>query len=694
MKSKIIALFTFSIISLAITAQIPAFPSAEGDGMYTTGGRGGNVLYVTKLTDDGSAGTLRWAINQSGARTIMFKVAGIISLTSELRIKNGSLTIAGQSAPGDGICIKNYPVVISTSNVIIRFIRFRLGDEAAAADLADGTDSYGWDGADAIWGRDQTNIILDHCSMSWNIDECASFYNNKNFTMQWCVIGESLRSSVHSKGTHGYGGIWGGEPATFHHNILAFHDSRNPRFCGSRYTNSPQTEKVTFTNNVIYNWGGNSGYAGEGGYYNIVNNYYRSGIAKSSGSGSYRIFSPNPDDGTNSQPKGVWGHFHLSGNIMRNNSSVTADNWLGFQPSTTYSDTIKSTVPFAYPAHLNIQPTDSAFVSVTGYGGASLKRDAVDKRIIDNILNGTVSVTKGSNGSTGGYIDSQNDVGGWPAYTYDESSVPADTDNDGMPDSWEMSKGLNPNDVSDGKTTSLGEGYTNLEVYLNSIVATLIKEQGSKSDENNSELKDIFCGSVPTDNVVPDALTNIITAGAISTAGGRTDACTENGYTWRTSDVTFTLPEQALFTAKFTSNGTRTVNVIVNGDEANKTTYSLSSSSCIPVTFDIKGNGSSTIQIQSFGSGGTPSQFSMIDLCIQEKIVSAVNDKFDFSEIKIRKDYIDADAAKIEIFNIKGQKVAVLNKVTIAYTGNLDSGVYMARILLNNGKIKTVKFVK
>lgn len=472
-----ITLFVFNISFLSTIAQTPAFPSAQGDGMYTTGGRGGNVLYVTKLTDDGTAGTLRWAINQSGPRIIMFKVGGIIPLTSELRIKNGNLTIAGQSAPEDGICIKNYPVVVSASNVVIRFMRFRMGDEAAEADALAGNTSYSWDGADAIWGRDLSNIILDHCSMSWNIDECASFYDNKNFTMQWCVLAESLRNSVHSKGAHGYGGIWGGEPATFHHNILAFHDSRNPRFCGSRYTNTAQTEKVNFVNNIIYNWGANSGYGGEGGYYNMINNYYRSGIARSTGSTSYRIFNPNPDNGSNSQLSGVWGHFYLSGNTMINTPTVTVNNWLGFQPSTTYSDTIKSNVPFQMSAYLRIQNADSAYLSVTQYAGASLKRDAVDTRIINNILNGTVSVTSGSNGSTGGFIDSQADVGGWPDYTYDEATVPVDTDGDGMSDDWEISNGLNLNNPDDGKTTTLDGEYTNVEVYLNELTKSVTNAQ-------------------------------------------------------------------------------------------------------------------------------------------------------------------------------------------------------------------------
>lgn len=480
----------------AVSAQIPAFPGAEGDGMYTTGGRGGSVLYVTKLTDDGTAGTLRWAVNQSGARIIMFKVAGTISLKSELRIKNGNLTIAGQSAPGDGICLKDFTVVIQANNVIIRFLRFRLGDEAALANP-----TIDWSGADAIWGRNQSDIILDHCSMSWCIDECASFYDNKNFTMQWCLLAESLRNSVHGKGTHGYGGIWGGSPATFHHNVLAFHDSRNPRFCGSRYSAKPLNEKVNFTNNVLYNWGSNSGYAGEGGFYNMINNYYKAGLATKTSNVGYRIFSPNPDDGKNSQPAGVWGHFYLNGNKMVNNRisipDVTGNNWLGFHPTTTWSDTIKSTVPFTLPSYLRIQTADSAYLSVTGFAGASLKRDSVDRRIIKNILNGTISVTAGSNGSTGGFIDSQADVGGWPVYTYNESDVPLDMDNDGMPDQWETLKGLSPNDPSDGKTTSLNGIYNNLELYLNELASPVTDAQYLPTGIRNIDTQKISLSVYP-----------------------------------------------------------------------------------------------------------------------------------------------------------------------------------------------------
>ncbi|MDR3297334.1 MAG: pectate lyase, partial [Prevotellaceae bacterium] len=451
-----------------------AFPGADGYGKYVSGGRGGRVLYVTNLNDAG-AGSLRSAIADTGARIVLFKISGTIALQSELSITHDNLTIAGQSAPGDGICIRNYSVQIRASNVIVRFIRFRLGDEARTQD-------------DALGGTKRSDIIIDHCSMSWSTDECASFYGNKNFTMQWCFMSESLNASVHEKGAHGYGGIWGGEMASFHHNLLAHHSSRNPRFCGSRYTARPDDERVDFRNNVIYNWGGNSGYAGEGGSYNMVNNYYRSGAATQAGKVSYRIFSPNCQsrEAHNKQISPTWGKFWLSGNVMHHDDATTADNWRGFQPNTNDGDlphgsidSIKLSGEFSVPEQSLTHSARDAYNLVVAYGGASLARDSVDVRVANEVANGLCTY-RGSKSGTAGLIDSQRDVGGWPQLH--SLPAPPDTDNDGIPDTWEQAHNLNPSKASDGNDTTLNAPYTNLEVYLNSLVDHIIFAQQKTSN--------------------------------------------------------------------------------------------------------------------------------------------------------------------------------------------------------------------
>nr|WP_245842583.1 pectate lyase [Pontibacter ummariensis] len=414
-----------------------AFPGAEGFGKMTTGGRGGKVYIVSNLNDSG-AGSLREAINAYGARTIVFAVSGTIDLKSSLTIRNGDLTIAGQSAPGEGICLRNYPVTLAADNVIVRYIRFRMGD------------TKGVEG-DAFSGKGQKGIMIDHCSISWATDEVASFYDNENFTLQWSIISESLNESVHTKGAHGYGGIWGGMGASFHHNLLAHHNSRNPRFNGSRYHGQPTKEIVDFRNNVIYNWSGNSSYGGEEGNQNMVNNYYKAGPATSS-SKSSRIINP-------SSP---YGKFYVTGNYVAGNATVSADNWNGGVQGATASE-VKAEQAFAATA-IPEQSATAAYEEVLNKAGASLQRDAVDARIVADVRAGTGAYGKNSNG----IIDSQEEVGGWPELL--SEAAPVDADKDGMADAWENQHGLNPKEPKDALYYKKGTPYTFLEVYLNSLV--------------------------------------------------------------------------------------------------------------------------------------------------------------------------------------------------------------------------------
>lgn len=418
-----------------------AFPGAEGFGKIATGGRGGKVYTVTNLKDSG-AGSLREALNATGARTVVFAVSGTIELNSSLSIRNGDLTIAGQSAPGDGICIRNYPVTVDADNVIIRYMRFRMGDAKAVE-------------GDAFGGRNRKNIIIDHCSMSWATDEVASFYDNENFTMQWCLISESLNESVHVKGAHGYGGIWGGMGASFHHNLLAHHNSRNPRFCGSRFHGQPAKEVVDFRNNVVYNWGGNSSYGGEEGNHNMVNNYYKAGPATPS-SKSSRIINPSMS------AENGYGKFYVTGNHVAGYAAVTAENWNGGVQGATISE-VKANNAFPVTAIPEQSATD-AYQEVLGKVGASLRRDAVDARVVADVRAGTGSAGKSGNG----IIDSQEDVGGYPVLT--SEPAPADVDKDGIPDAWETQNGLSPSQPNDSRYYKKGTPYTYLEVYLNSLV--------------------------------------------------------------------------------------------------------------------------------------------------------------------------------------------------------------------------------
>lgn len=458
-------------------AKALAFPGAEGGGMYTTGGRGGKVIHVTTLADSGT-GSLRAALNESGPRTIVFDVAGLIDLKSQLDIARGDVTIAGQTAPGDGICIKGFATQVKTDNVIIRFVRFRMGDEKNQE-------------SDAIWGRYNRNIILDHCSMSWSVDECSSFYANINFTMQWCILTESLCNSLHGKGSHGYGGIWGGKNASYHHNLLANHKSRNPRFdhpeIYDKYLESHRGN-VDYRNNAVYNWGDNSTYGGEGAWFNMVGNYYKPGPA----SKDRKYFLDANGIYTSSNTNYGYPLLYLSGNVHEKHDDISVDNshgiyWHDHKTNTPpdASRLLSSVQPLSGPSSQAVYTTThvaaDAFARICDRAGASLSRDAVDERACRDAKSGSATFTDGGNGSKNGLIDSQTAVGGWPAYSADSSELAAvkDSDGDGMPDWFEDQFGLNKSDASDGNAKTLDSyfRYTNLEMYLHYLVKDIVEAQ-------------------------------------------------------------------------------------------------------------------------------------------------------------------------------------------------------------------------
>lgn len=452
--------FLITCLLFAVTcmqAQQIAFPGAEGYGKWTVGGRGGRVLTVTNLNDSGE-GSFRDAVEQTGARIVVFAVDGTIELKSPLRINNDSITIAGQSAPGDGICLKDYPLVVNASNVIIRYIRVRVGDRYRLDSDGVGGGRYG-----------QKNVILDHLSVSWSIDECLSIYKTENLTVQWCLVAHSLNTSVHTKGSHGFGGIWGGYKATFHHNLLANHASRNPRF-----SSVDGTKWVDYRNNVVYNWGFKTAYGG--GHHaeiNMVNNYYKPGPA----SQHHRLLDV-AEDGT--------GRYYVAGNVMAGDDAVTRDNHSaitdcagkcyipgrksagpdsGISPEaipTSGEECASCLVGSPFPSEpIHEDAPVVAYQRILESVGCSFSQDSYDREVLRQVREGIGTF------GTNGIINSQEDVGGWPVLKAGKALK--DTDGDGMPDDWESKHGLNPKSTSDASAYTLNEDYTNIEVYLNSL---------------------------------------------------------------------------------------------------------------------------------------------------------------------------------------------------------------------------------
>lgn len=454
----------------------PACDYIKGGGREATGGRGGKIIIVNTLEDgrdeEGNIipGSLREALQPGGgSRIILFDVAGTIHLKSPLKITSPNITIMGQSAPGDGICIADYPLIINATNVIVRFLRFRMGETGS---LKDGKEY------DAVSVNGSGRVVLDHLSCSWSVDECVSCYGNADFTMQYCFITESLKQSVHGKGNHGYGGIWGGKNVTFHHNLLAHHDSRNPRF-DHDYV-SKFAGPIDYVNNVVYNWGSNSAYGGEGStnggggrMINFIGNYYKAGPASKHVT---RLMNPWAScENCAKTPGGsiIAPHLYMYGNYCGASADVTKDNWMGVEYSggaTREMCEVKTryTFPNCYTEE---ETAEDALETVLTMGGCCMSRDAIDERIVREVREGTYTY-KGTH-STNGLIDTPSDVGGWPELK--EGTPRVDTDGDGIPDEWETTHGLNPKKYGDAKDESLVPGYMNIEVYMNDIVKSFYK---------------------------------------------------------------------------------------------------------------------------------------------------------------------------------------------------------------------------
>lgn len=436
-----------------------AFPGAEGFGAFVQGGRGGTVYHVTTLEDGYKPGTLRYAVSQRGRRTVVFDVSGVIALNSPLEIKNNYITIAGQTAPGEGICIKNYPLIINADNVIIRFMRFRLGEASQNS---------------ALVAQNRQRIMIDHCSISWSTMQNINIQGNALLTMQWCIISEALNRT--SEGYNGAGAKLGGLSSSFHHNLFVSNARQNPYFENMSLKSSSFSQLVDFRNNVIVNWEDNSSEGILRGRFNLVNNYYKSSSASllSTRSQIIRLYddAQKVDNGTASP------NLYLYGNFVYNNPLHTNDNWMGVYPNQQYIKEGKNpnlSWRQFFHAPVTLHSANRAFVNVLRYAGASKKKDDVDIRLVLNITTDKFP-SEGSRGSTGGIIDSPADVGGYKPY--DKASALKDSDGDGIPDTWERSHGLNPKDPEDGNSFNLmNKDYTNLEVYMNSLVDDITKHQ-------------------------------------------------------------------------------------------------------------------------------------------------------------------------------------------------------------------------
>ncbi|GGH10577.1 polysaccharide lyase [Sphingobacterium alkalisoli] len=449
---------------------IPAFPGAWGGGMFTTGGRGGQVIAVTNLNDSGP-GSFRAALEAKGPRIVVFRVAGTLKVNGDLNIDQPDITIAGQSAPGDGICIAG-TLNINTHNVIIRHLRVRRGVPV------------GGQGDDNIGGNPDHHIIIDHCSTSWGMDENISLYRHmrpsldgttqikdpaEHITVQWTISSEALDAKGHA-----FGGTWGGDPSTFHHNLFASNTARNPSI--------GMSGPFDFRYNVVFNWRHRTMDGGdETSMINVINNYYKPGPATND---NMRAVFARVEQRSMYSPGSAWregewypkesnrpGKWYVAGNVMHGNEEVTNNNWAGIRVKDTKESVIPNESEGEKFARVNTpfvgwpvaphQTAEAAFESVLAKAGATLpKRDAVDTRVTEMVRSGKPTTETG-------IIKDVAEVGGYPNLTFDAAQVPVDSDGDGMPDAWEIKHGLDPKNPKDGAMDADGDGYTNIEEYLN-----------------------------------------------------------------------------------------------------------------------------------------------------------------------------------------------------------------------------------
>lgn len=478
-------------------AKIPAFPGAEGGGMYTFGGRGGKVLTVTNLNDDGP-GSFRWACEQGGARIVVFNVSGNIVLKTPIIVRAPYITIAGQTAPGEGVQISGESFQVDTHDVIVRHMRFRRGN------------THVWYREDSFGGNPVGNIMIDHCSCEWGLDENISFYRHMfdlhdgkpkrkvptvNVTIQNTISAKALDTW-----NHAFGSTIGGENSSFMRNLWADNTGRNPSIGWGGVFN--------FVNNIVYNWVHRTA---DGGEYstmsNFINNYYKPGplTPKNTPIGYRIVKSESRSNKLFDYPQ--YGRIYATGNIMEGNERVTKNNWDGGiqiadkdLPNGIPDDVktlMHSNEPFAMP-HMTIIPSDQTFDKVLSNVGATMPcRDIVDQRIVEEVRTGQAYYVKKlpkknpygdmwglsdkSKNEEGffkyrrldkdsykhGIITSIEQMGGFPKYK--KYTAWKDSDGDGMPDEWEIANGLNPNDPSDANLDCNGDGYTNIEKYINGI---------------------------------------------------------------------------------------------------------------------------------------------------------------------------------------------------------------------------------